>query len=86
MVTWAPVTGPDKGVVDGLRPSTSDCDRVESLSVQRSCIPICPRRLAATVDVDIVAGKPRIANQAVTAMNIDPLDLRVVSLTLNDVG
>jgi hypothetical protein len=38
------------------------------------------------VDVDIVAGKPRIANQAITEMNIDLLDLPVVSLSLNDVG
>lgn len=27
-----------------------------------------------------------MANQAVTAMNVDPLELRVVSLSLNDVG
>jgi hypothetical protein len=38
------------------------------------------------VDVEVVAGKPRIANQAVTAMYIDLLDLCVVSLSLDDVG
>jgi hypothetical protein len=38
------------------------------------------------VRIDIVAGKPRIADQAVTEMYIDLFDLGVVTLSLKDVG
>jgi len=44
------------------------------------------------VDIDIGAGKPGIAGQAVTGMDIDALhlldllDLRLVSPSLNDAG
>ena len=72
--------------VDGLLPSTSHCDEAESLSVQRSSVQICRRWPAATASGDIVAGKPGMTNQAVTAMNVGGLHLRVVSPSLNDPG
>ena len=76
----------DAGVADKLLPSTSRRGQVESLRVQSGCVPVCPSWPAATVGIDIVAGKPRIANQAVTEMYIDLFDLCVVSLSLKDVS
>ena len=72
--------------MEGLPPFTSRRDHVESLSVQRGCVLICPRWPAATVDADVVAGKPGIAGQAVTTMYVHLLQLSVVSVSLKDVG
>ena len=76
----------DAGVADKLLPSTSRRGQLESLPVQPGCVPVCPSWPAATVRIDIVAGKPRIADQAVTEMYIDLFDLGVVTLSLKDVG